>query len=84
MSIAAVLMWRRTYWAVLCFEAFLAVTITVASLSLLLAGNFTAVMLSLLVIISAGTLFWFLIRALARLQMARQTASATDKLKIGR
>lgn len=80
MTMAAVLMWRGTYWATLCFQGFLAVTIAVAGVSLLVAGNFMAVLLSVTVIVAAGTLFWFLIRPLARLQMPRETATRTDKL----
>jgi len=71
--VAAVAMWQRRYWAVLGFQALLAISIITASLSLLVASNVEAVVRSLVVIVAAGTLFWFLIRAMARLQMPSRT-----------
>jgi hypothetical protein len=73
MAVAAVFMWRRKYWAVLGFQALLGLSVITASLSLLVASNVEAVVRSLIVIAVAGTLFWFLIRAMARLQMPSRT-----------
>jgi hypothetical protein len=73
MFIAAVYMWRRAYWAVLGFQALLGFSIVAASLALLVASNVEAVVRSVVVIAAAGTLFWFLIRAMARLQMPTRT-----------
>jgi hypothetical protein len=73
MFVAAVFMWRRAYWAVLGFQALLGLSVITASLSLLVASNVEAVVRSLVVIAAAGTLFWFLIRAMARLQMPSRT-----------
>ena len=73
MVLAAVFMWRRKYWAVLGFQALLGLSVITASLSLLVASNVEAVVRSLIVIAAAGTLFWFLIRAMARLQMPSRT-----------
>ena len=73
MALAAVGMWRCRYWAVLGFEALLGIAIAFAALSLLVASNLTAVLLCLAIIAVAGPLFWFLIRAMARIQLpARQ------------
>jgi hypothetical protein len=69
MAVAAVYMWRGKYWAVLGFQALLGLSVITASLSLLVASNVEAVVRSVVVIAAAGTLFWFLIRAMARLQM---------------
>ena len=69
MIAAAVGMWRRRYWAVLGFEVLLGVVLVFAGLSLLLASNWRGAVLSLLVIALAGTLFWKLVRAMARIQM---------------
>ena len=66
-------MWNLRYWAVLGFQALLGLSVITASLSLLVASNVEAVVRSLLVIAAAGTLFWFLIRAMARLQMPSRT-----------
>jgi hypothetical protein len=66
-------MWNLKYWAVLGFQALLGLSVITASLSLLVASNVEAVVRSLVVIAAAGTLFWFLIRAMARLQMPSRT-----------
>jgi hypothetical protein len=62
-------MWRARYWAVLGFQALLALLIVIWSLLLLKASSWLAVLVALVVISSAGTLFWFLVKALARIQM---------------
>jgi hypothetical protein len=65
----AVFMWQARYWAVLGFQALLAIQIVIAAGALLVApGWWQAVVLALLVVLG-GWLFWKLIRALARLQM---------------
>jgi hypothetical protein len=58
---------------VLGFQALLGLSVVTGSLSLLVASNVEAVVRSLVVIAAAGTLFWFLIRAMARLQMPSRT-----------
>jgi hypothetical protein len=75
MFVAAGAMWQSRYWAVLGFECLLAVVVLYAGLSLLLAEDVMAVVLCLTLIISAGTLFWFLIRAMARIQMPERPGS---------
>ena len=62
-------MWNLKYWAVLGFQALLAVTIVIAALSLAVASNLTAVALCLVIIVPGSWLFWKLVRVLARLQM---------------
>jgi hypothetical protein len=69
MAIAAVGLWKCRYWAVLGFEALLGIAIVFAALSLLVASNVTAVLLCLAIIGTAAPLFWFLIRAMARIQL---------------
>jgi hypothetical protein len=73
MFVAAVAMWHRKYWAVLGFQALLGLSVITASLALLVASNVEAVVRSVVIIVAAGTLFWFLIRAMARLQMPTRT-----------
>jgi len=77
MLVAAVFMWRRAYWAVLGFQALLAISCVIAGLSLLFASNVQGALLALAVMAGSGTLFWFLIRALARLQMPERPGSRT-------
>jgi hypothetical protein len=65
----AIGLWRVRYWAVLGMEALLAITMLLFSLALPFASNVRAVVVSLAVLIPAAALFWFLIRAMARIQM---------------
>ena len=69
MVAAAVGMWRMRYWAVLGFQALLAIAVIFAAMSLMVASNATAVVLCLAIIVIAGALFWFLVRVMARIQL---------------
>jgi hypothetical protein len=62
-------MWKARYWAVLGMQALLGLLILVFSLSALFAENALAVVVSIVVVVPAGVLFWFLIKAMARIQM---------------
>jgi hypothetical protein len=62
-------MWRGRYWAVLGFQAILALLILAASLGLVGAGSAAQLAGNLALIAIAGTLFYFMIKALARIQM---------------
>jgi hypothetical protein len=62
-------LWKANYWAVLGFEALLGITILLFSLRLPFAANLTTVFISLAVLVPATTMFWFLIKAMARIQM---------------
>jgi hypothetical protein len=72
MLLAAVGMWQRRYWAVLGFEALLAITIAIAALSLLVASNLAAVALCLAILGAGGWLFWKLVRVMGRIQAPRR------------
>jgi hypothetical protein len=65
----AVGLWRTRYWAVLGMEALLGITMALFGLALPFAANARAVFVSLAVLVPAAVLFWFLIRAMARIQM---------------
>ena len=69
---AAVGMWQRKYWAVLGFQALLAIIVLFAGLSLMVASNLYAAVLCIALVAGAGTLFFFLIRTMARLQMPQR------------
>jgi hypothetical protein len=69
MFVAAAGMWKAKYWAVLGFQALLAITIIFAALALAVASNAIAVVVPLVIVGLGGWLFWKLVRALARLQM---------------
>ena len=68
MLLAAWGMWERRYWAVLGFEALLAITLCIAALSLLVASNVAAVVLCVAIHGPVGWLIWKLIRVMGRLQ----------------
>jgi hypothetical protein len=69
MLVAAVAMWLRVYWAVLGFQALLGITIATAGLSLLFVANVQGALVSLAILVPSCALFWYLIRAMARLRM---------------
>jgi hypothetical protein len=69
MGIAAWGMWRVRYWAVLGMEAILGIVMLIFSVLVLTASNVLTVAISIAVIVPAGALFWYLIRAMARIQM---------------
>lgn len=69
MLVAAWGMWTGRYWAVLGFQALLAITIVIAALSLLVAGNVLAVLLCAAIIGLGGWLFWSLVRVLGRMKV---------------
>jgi hypothetical protein len=69
LTVVAVGMWRARYWAVLGMQTLLAITIVVSSLALVTATNAWAAVLLVLIVAGAGTLFWFMVKAMARIQM---------------
>jgi hypothetical protein len=62
-------LWNAKYWAVLGMQALLALTMLIAGLSLPLAGNVLSALLAGAIFVACGTLFWFLVKAMARIQM---------------
>jgi cation transport ATPase len=68
-AIVAYGMWRARYWGVLGMQTLLALTLIVSSLALLFANSVWSALLLALIIAGSGTLFWFLIKAMARIQM---------------
>ena len=66
-------LWRVRYWAVLGMQALLGLVIVVFSLSALINASALGLLIIAAVLIPALTLFWFLIKAMGRIQMpARQ------------
>jgi cation transport ATPase len=70
-GIVAYGMWRAKYWGVLGMQTLLALTLLISSLALLFANSIWAALLLLLMVVGAATLFWFLIKAMARIQMPK-------------
>ena len=69
LALVAYGMWRARYWAVLGMQTLLALAIIGSALALVSAGNAAAVILTVAIIVLGGALFWFLIKAMARIQM---------------
>jgi hypothetical protein len=74
MAIAATGMARRRYWAVLSFQAFVALIVLYFCLLLIVASNVEALILCLVVIGAGSWLFWKLVRVMARIQAATSTS----------
>jgi hypothetical protein len=62
-------LWESKYWAVLGFQTVLLFAIVGASLSLVLASQWTQAVGNVLLIGGSGVLFFFNIKAMARIQM---------------
>ena len=62
-------MWHAKYWAVLGMQTLLALTVIAASLGIVTAENAGAMLVLIAIIAGAGTLFWFMVKAMARIQM---------------
>jgi cation transport ATPase len=76
LALVAYGMWRARYWGVLGMQTLLALTLVISSLALLFANSVWAALLLVIIIGAAGTLFWFLIKAMARIQMPERPGSA--------
>jgi len=62
-------LWRVRYWAVLGMQTLLGLLIVIFSLSALINASALGLLIIAAVLIPAITLFWFLIKAMARIQM---------------
>jgi hypothetical protein len=69
-------MWRSRYWAVLGMQTLLGITLVLASLSLITANSIGSVLILVVILAAAGTLFWFLVKAMARIQMPERPTRA--------
>jgi hypothetical protein len=64
--------WNVRYWAVLGIQALLGLTIVIFSLLAIKFENVGELAIALTVIGLAGTLFWFLVKCMARIQMPQR------------
>jgi hypothetical protein len=69
MLVCAVGMWRKRYWAVLGFQALLALVILFFALLLVRASNALGFVIGAAVVVGGGFLFFKLVRVLSRIQM---------------
>lgn len=78
LAVAAVGMWRSRYWAVLGFQVILALTLVNGLLFLLIKASGWGILAGLVLIGVVGSLFWFLVKALARIQMPERRPPRAD------
>jgi hypothetical protein len=71
MLVCAVGMWKMRYWAVLGFQAILAIVILIFSLYLIRASNLLGFVVAIAIVGGGGWLFYKLVRALSRIQMPK-------------
>jgi hypothetical protein len=77
MGMASWGMWRARYWAVLGFDVVLAFMILIGAIVLISAKNAFVALVAVAMIAGAGTLFFFMVKAMARIQMPeRRTPGA--------
>ncbi len=70
--VAAGGMWRARYWAVLAFEALLGITLVTVAVPVAIGASVVQALIFFgVVLIPGGLLFWFLVRAMARIQIPR-------------
>jgi len=62
-------MWRARYWAVLGFQAMMAIFMLVSFIGLIGATGTVQALGAGAILIASGALFWFTVKALARIQM---------------
>jgi hypothetical protein len=79
MTAVAAGMWRVRYWAVLGMQTVLALAIVGGCIALLGADNALAVLLVAAIVLPSGVLFWFLVKAMARIQMPERPGTATPR-----
>ena len=72
MGVMAWGMWRARYWAVLGFQVVLVFLIIAAALGLVAAGSAFQVAGNVVLMALAGTCFYFMVKALARIQMPQR------------
>jgi hypothetical protein len=81
MLVCAVGMWRKRYWAVLGFQALLALVILFFALLLVRASNALGFVIGIAVVGGGGFLFFKLVRVLSRIQMPESPGVARSRAR---
>jgi hypothetical protein len=68
-------LWRAKYWAALGFQALLLLFILASVAGLVLAGTLLQMLSTLVLTVFLGAMFWFMVKAMARLQMPQRPGS---------
>ena len=74
MTLAAWGLWRVRYWAVMTMQVLLCIVIVIFSLAAFNAADAGSLLVAGAVVLAAGTLFWSLVKAMARIQMPARGA----------
>jgi hypothetical protein len=69
-------MWHARYWAVLGMQTLLALTLIASALGLVTVSSAWGAVVLVAILAAAGTLFWFMVKAMARIQMPERPTRA--------
>ena len=79
-------LWKARYWAVLGFQTLLVLMLLASALGLVVASTVLQAVGTTALILGSGALFYFLIRAMARIQMptppAGRSKAAADRVEL--
>ncbi len=68
-SVMAWGMWKARYWAVLGFQMLLVILIMAGVLGMVTAPTLLQILGTLILVVALSVLFWFMVKAMARIQM---------------
>ena len=68
-------MWKAKYWAVLGFQMLLVILIMAGILGLVVAPTLIQIIGTLILTAALSVLFWFMVKAMARIQMPERPGS---------
>lgn len=68
-------MWKARYWAVLGFQMLLVLLIMAGVLGLVTAPTLGQILATLALVIGLSVMFWYMVKAMARIQMPRRPGS---------
>ncbi len=68
-------MWKAKYWAVLGFQMLLVILILAGVLGMVTAPTLLQIVGTLILVVALSVLFWFMVKAMARIQMPERPGS---------
>lgn len=68
-------MWKAKYWAVLGFQMLLVILIMAGILGMVVAPTLVQIVGTLILTVALSVLFWFMVKAMARIQMPERPGS---------
>jgi hypothetical protein len=67
-------LWKARYWAALGFQVLLLLLLIAGVAGLVLAGTLAQAVTTFLLLVLLGAMFWFMVKAMARIQMPESAA----------